>query len=123
MSQSLDLDGRTVLITGASSGLGARFALAAAAAGAKLALAARRIDRLESLAREITAAGGVAHPVAMDVTDEASVIAGFDGAQAALGPIDTVDGQRWHEQRRPGDRTWRPRSSTASWRSTCAASS
>lgn len=90
MSQSLDLDGRTVLITGASSGLGARFARVAAAAGAKLALAARRIDRLESLAREITAGGGVAYAVAMDVTDEASVIAGFDAAQAALGPIDTV---------------------------------
>jgi NAD(P)-dependent dehydrogenase (short-subunit alcohol dehydrogenase family) len=90
MTQTIDLTGRTVLITGASSGLGERFARVAAAAGAKVAMAARRIDRLETLAREIAADGGVAHPVAMDVTDEASVIAGFDSAHAALGPVDTV---------------------------------
>jgi NAD(P)-dependent dehydrogenase (short-subunit alcohol dehydrogenase family) len=90
MTASFDLAGRTVLITGASSGLGLRFARVAAAAGAKVALAARRVDRLETLASEIAASGGTAHPVAMDVTDEASVIAGFDAAEAALGPIETV---------------------------------
>jgi NAD(P)-dependent dehydrogenase (short-subunit alcohol dehydrogenase family) len=90
MTASFDLKGRTVLITGASSGLGLQFARVAAAAGAKVVLAARRLDRLEALASEIAAGGGTAHPVAMDVTDEASVIAGFDAAQAALGPIETV---------------------------------
>ena len=90
MTASSDLTGRTVLITGASSGLGLQFARVAAAAGAKVALAARRVDRLEALAKEIAVDGGTAHAVAMDVTDEASVIAGFDAAQAALGPIDTV---------------------------------
>jgi NAD(P)-dependent dehydrogenase (short-subunit alcohol dehydrogenase family) len=90
MTQSFDLSGRAALITGASSGLGARMARVLAANGAKVALAARRTDRLEGLAREIAAAGGQAAPVAMDVTDEASVIAGFDAAEKALGPIDTV---------------------------------
>jgi NAD(P)-dependent dehydrogenase (short-subunit alcohol dehydrogenase family) len=90
MTADFDLTGRTVLITGASSGLGLRFARIAAAAGAMVALAARRVDRLETLAKEIAADDGTAHPIAMDVTDEASVIAGFDAALAALGPIDTV---------------------------------
>ena len=53
-------------------------------------LAARRLDRLERVAEEIRAAGGVAHSVSMDVTDEASVIAAFDEAERALGPVDTV---------------------------------
>jgi len=90
MTQSIDLSGRTLLITGASSGLGLEFAKAAAAAGAKLALAARRTERLVELATQIEAAGGRAVPITMDVQDEASVIAGFDAAQAALGPVDSV---------------------------------
>jgi len=80
-----DLAGRTILITGASSGLGRHFASACAAAGAKVAACARRIDRLEALARETDCT-----PIAMDVEDEASVIAGFDAAQKALGGIDGV---------------------------------
>ena len=90
MTQSFDLSGRVALVTGASSGLGKRFARILAASGAKVALAARRVDRLTTLADEITAAGGTAAAIAMDVTDEASVIAGFDAAEKALGPIDTV---------------------------------
>ncbi len=90
MTAAFDLSGRVALITGASSGLGRRFALVLAAAGAKVALAARRVDRLEALAAEITASGGQATAIGVDVTDEASVIAGFDHAQAALGPVDTV---------------------------------
>jgi len=90
MTQSIDLSGRTLLITGASSGLGLEFAKAAAAAGAKLALAARRTERLVELATQIEAVGGRAVPITMDVQDEASVIAGFDAAQAALGPVDSV---------------------------------
>ena len=90
MTPPFDLTGRSVLITGASSGLGLRFAQVAAAAGAKVVLAARRLDRLESLAAEIRDAGGQAHSVVMDVADETSVIAGFDAAQAAFGPIDSV---------------------------------
>ena len=87
MEKHFDMTGRSVLVTGASSGLGRRFARVLAASGAKVALAARRTDRLEALVDEI---GANAVAVRMDVQDEASVIAGFDAAQAALGPIDSV---------------------------------
>ncbi len=90
MGYEISLTGRTVLIIGASSGLGKRFAKACVTAGARVALAARRTDRLEALVQEITAAGGTAAAVAMDVLDEASVKAAFDAAEANLGPIDTV---------------------------------
>ena len=82
--------GRTVLITGASSGLGRRFAVLLAAAGARVAVCARRTDRLANLVAEIRGAGGTAASFAMDVQDEASVIAAFEAAQGELGPIDTV---------------------------------
>src|ERR1700760_38941 len=86
-TMSSDLSGRTVLVTGASSGLGKHFAKIASAAGAKVAVAARRTDRLEALVKEL---GNNAAAVAMDVEDEASVIAGFDAAEKSLGPIDSV---------------------------------
>lgn len=82
--------GRTVLITGASSGLGRRFAVMLAAAGAKVAVCARRTDRLADLVAEIRSAGGTAAAFALDVQDEASVIAAYEAAQGELGPIDTV---------------------------------
>jgi NAD(P)-dependent dehydrogenase (short-subunit alcohol dehydrogenase family) len=90
MDKHFDLTGRAVLITGASSGLGRRFARVLARSGAKVAVAARREDRLHELVVEIAAAGGEALPIAMDVQDEASVMAGFDAAQEAFGPIETV---------------------------------
>ena len=84
---TFDLTGRTLLVTGASSGLGRRFAKIAAAAGAKVIVAARRVDKLESLVAEI---GMSAVAVAMDVESEASVIAGYDTGEKTFGPIDTV---------------------------------
>lgn len=87
MSVSVDLAGRNALITGASSGLGARFGRILAENGARVALGARRADRLEALATEI---GDNASAVTMDVAREADIIAGFDAAEAALGPINTV---------------------------------
>lgn len=84
------LDGEIALVTGASSGLGAHFAMVLARAGAKVALAARRTDRLVTLAREIEAGGGKAAAVALDVRDPVSVKACFDTAEAALGPISVV---------------------------------
>ena len=71
----MKLQGKTALVTGASSGLGAHFAKVLAAQGAEVTCAARRVDRLEALVAEI---GGGARAVAMDVTDVESVRAAFD---------------------------------------------
>ncbi|MBW8755059.1 MAG: SDR family NAD(P)-dependent oxidoreductase [Sphingomonadales bacterium] len=84
------LSGRTCLITGASSGFGAHFARLASGAGARVVLAARRQDRVEALAAELRAGGAEAVAVTMDVTNEASVRAGYDAAEAAFGTVDTV---------------------------------
>ena len=84
------LKGRTCLITGASSGLGAHFFFFLSAAGARVVLAARRLDRVQDLAKEIRATGKEAFPVAMDVSDEKSVTAAFDAAETAFGPVDTI---------------------------------
>ena len=87
MTITIDLTGRTVLITGASSGLGERFARIAHAAGAKVVATARRTDRLQALAGDL---GDRLLPVAMDVADEASTIAAFDAAEAHFGPVHSV---------------------------------
>lgn len=83
------LDGRVVLVTGASSGLGAHFAQLLAQAGARVALAARRTDKLQPLADKIAATGGQARALALDVTDASSVRACFD-ALASWGAPDVV---------------------------------
>ena len=85
-----DLTGRTALVTGASSGLGARMATVLAAHGAKVALAARRVDRLEALKADIEAHGGTAMAVALDVPHEDQTIAAYDAVEAELGPVNTV---------------------------------
>jgi len=90
MAETFDLTGKTALVTGASQGLGAGFAATLARAGAKVALAARQTGKLAELQGAIEAAGGSAHAIAMDVTDAASVRAGFDAAEAALGPVDVL---------------------------------
>ena len=85
-----DLSGRVALVTGASSGFGAHFARILAASGAKVVIAARRAERIAALARDITDAGGEALAVPMDVTDEASVIAAYDAAQARFGTVSSI---------------------------------
>lgn len=87
---TFSLAGRCALVTGASSGLGRHFALVLAQAGAKVALCARRTDRLEAVAAEIACAGGAVIAVPLDVTDPAAVSGAFDTAEAALGPIDIL---------------------------------
>lgn len=86
----LDLTGRVALVTGASSGFGARWARLLAAAGAKVVLAARRVERLETIAAEIRAAGGEGLSVALDVADEAATVAAYDAAEARFGTVDTI---------------------------------
>lgn len=90
MQQGIRLEGKTALVTGASSGLGRRFAEVLAAAGAKVALAARSLDKLEQLEREIERTGGKACAVRMDVTEVASVRGAVAAAEAALGGIDIL---------------------------------
>ncbi len=87
---TFSLHGKTALVTGASSGLGRHFAQALSRAGAKVAVAARREDRLATLVAEIEAAGGRAVAVPLDVTDPAAVPRAFDAAEAALGPVDII---------------------------------
>jgi len=86
----LSLSGKTALVTGASSGLGWHFAKVLADAGASVVVAARRKERLDALVSDIEAAGGRALAVAMDVTDNESVIQGFDRAEATFGVVDVV---------------------------------
>ena len=87
---SFFLSGRVALISGASSGLGRRFAAILAASGAKVVIGARRAELLHSLAAEIADSGGEALALTMDVTDEASIAAAYDAAAERFGPVDTV---------------------------------
>lgn len=82
-----DLTGRAALVTGASSGLGARFAQVLAANGAAVALVARRTERIAALAEKIAQAGGRAVPITADVCDAAQMKSAFDQAEQALGAV------------------------------------
>jgi NAD(P)-dependent dehydrogenase (short-subunit alcohol dehydrogenase family) len=86
----LALAGRTALVTGASSGLGRHFALVLARAGARVAIGARRMDRLLTLAEEIRAGGGEALLVELDVTDEASIGQAIDRTADAMSGLDIL---------------------------------
>lgn len=86
-NNSTDLSGQVALVTGASSGLGWRFAKVLAACGAKVAVTGRRLERLEALVAEIRADGGVAEPFALDVTKSDELIGVVDKVQNALGLV------------------------------------
>ncbi len=90
MGVEMNFEGKVALVTGASSGLGARFGKVLAAAGAQVVLASRRIDRLKELRAEIEAEGGAAHVVELDVTDYASIRAAVAHAETEAGPIDIL---------------------------------
>jgi NAD(P)-dependent dehydrogenase (short-subunit alcohol dehydrogenase family) len=75
------------LVTGASSGLGAHFARVLAAHGAKVGMAARRVERMTALADAIAAAGGRALPIGCDVTDAKSIEDAVSAAETELGPV------------------------------------
>ena len=104
------LDGKVALVTGASSGIGEATALAMAAEGAKVALAARRHDRLVELAERIEKDGGTAHPMEVDVSDHGKVEAMMaetagtlgglhilvnNAGLMLLGPVDGADVAEW----------------------------
>ena len=85
-----DLNGKVVVITGASSGIGEGTARLLAQRGAKVVLGARRVDRLKVLAAEIEAAGGTARYQAVDVTKREEVEALVAYAMAEFGQLDVV---------------------------------
>ncbi|MBA6412140.1 SDR family oxidoreductase [Parahaliea sp. F7430] len=98
---SIDLSGHTAIVTGASSGLGQRFAKVLAACGAKVACTARRRDKLEQVVAEITAEGGQAQAFTLDVRDAEQLKNIIPTVTAALGQPNILinnagipDGQR-----------------------------
>ena len=84
---SFSVAGQVALVTGASSGIGLYLAEVLALAGAKVALAARRTDRLEKACEDIRKRGGTCLPVALDVTERSSIVAALEAAEAGLGPL------------------------------------
>ena len=95
---------RTALITGASSGLGVAMALEMAALGWKLAIGARRVERLEATAEKARAQGAQVYAGALDVADYDSVQRFFDASEKAVGPADVIvnnagaSGFQWLEE-------------------------
>jgi 3-oxoacyl-[acyl-carrier protein] reductase len=86
-AELFDLTGQVALVTGASSGLGVGGAQGRAAAGAAVALVARRGERLAAVQAEIEQAGGRAVAIAADVTDRAAMAHAFDTAEQAFGTV------------------------------------
>ena len=89
---------RTLLVTGASSGLGSFIAREGAKLGWRVSIGARRLDRLEAVADELRALGGEVFAGALDVADAASVDAFFDASEAALGTADAVVNNAGHSR-------------------------
>jgi NAD(P)-dependent dehydrogenase (short-subunit alcohol dehydrogenase family) len=90
MDALFSLQGKVVLVTGASSGLGAHFAQVVGVAGARVVVAARRVERLQALAEQLRSQGVEVMAVAMDVTCRESVEAAFDVVEQAFGTVEVV---------------------------------
>lgn len=90
MAYSIDLSGRVAFITGASSGLGAQFALTLSRAGAAVVLASRRVEKLKELRARIEGEGGDAHVAELDVTDLGSIQSAVAHAETEVGSIDIL---------------------------------
>jgi len=87
---SFDMQGKHVAITGASSGFWSHFAGILAAAGARVSLGARRVDKIQARVDEINLSGGQARGFVLDVTDPASTAAFLDQAEAEQGVVDVL---------------------------------
>ena len=83
----LSVKGKVALVTGASSGLGAHFGSVLAQAGARVILAARRVEKLQALVEDIESNGGLATAIALDVTRAESVSAALAKGESVYGPI------------------------------------
>jgi len=103
----MNVEGKVVVITGASSGLGEATARHLSAQGATVVLGARRADLIERLAADLVAAGGTALALAMDVTRSAGVQALVDTAVALYGRIDVM--QQCGRRAAVAARTWHDR--------------
>lgn len=90
MADLFDLTGRVALVTGASQGLGRRFAEVLAARGAAVCLAARQTEKIAALADDLRTRGGRSYAVALDVTDASAVSRAIADCEAALGPLDIL---------------------------------
>ncbi len=87
MTTPFDLSGKIALVTGASGGLGRHFAGVLAGAGARVAVCARRMDKVTETVTGIESAGGRAFGVEMDVTDKGGVTSAFDLVEEQAGPV------------------------------------
>ena len=90
MKQAIDLTGQVAAVTGGGRGLGRAFALALAAAGARIAVIARSADELDETVSLVEEAGGEARAFVLDVTDDVAVGRSFAAVAAALGPVDLL---------------------------------
>ena len=82
---SLDLSDQVIIVTGASSGLGYRFSKVLAKCGAKVAISARRVEKLEELAKEIRDDGGICEPIPVDMIDRESIRNAVQMTEESLG--------------------------------------
>ena len=89
-SKVTGLTGRVALVTGASGGIGAGLAAMLAAEGAQVAITARRASELAQVAERIGRAGGIAVPIAADLTDDCDLATLVHRAESALGPVDVL---------------------------------
>ena len=90
ITQNVDLSGKSIFITGATSGLGHHFAKIMSAAGARVIVTGRRVERLEALCAEIDEAGGQAVPYALDVTKLEQIEQVTEAAEKECGTIDVL---------------------------------